>query len=639
MSQETGNIFSPGLAPLPARPQGLRPEVAQLGPLAEVGAGQRWQYTCAACEIPERFVGYERDKARALVLPKHSRCLIELLVDPLDPGEWMVVRATATPAMAPTATATAPASPPPAAPQEPPAAAPAATATAPTLGAPEGSTGSLFADERVWSAYQQAIFDDAAQGKGNTTVLARAGTGKTTTLVEAVRRMPAGLRVLVLAFNKTIQLELERRMPEGVEVRTLHSLGAQALRDAFAKKSLFVGGKLRAILGREDFFPAVDQAERRSATAKLVGFARATLLDPTTEAAQLCRRSGVDPMVFHDQADLDDPDTDALTHALRRAGRTVAAVLEVCRAEAASHHDFDDMLWLPHVLGLSLGTWDRVVVDEAQDLSSVQIALLLRTVAPGGRVLVVGDDRQAIYGFRGANAQAFAQLTQRLAAKVLPLTITYRCPRKVVDLARQEVPDFEAGPGAPEGIVRESKGLDARDLHPGDFVLSRTNAPLLSLFFRLVAAGVPAVVQGREGFLDELIGMVSDAVRLGDGADEVRERLFARLDRTIEARARRGDDLGDLVDQRACLGTLFERHGSPAAIVEQLRRLAKVDEGKALKAVCLSSVHRAKGLERERVYVLTATFQRGRSQDEANLWYVAITRAKRELVLVAGERG
>src|SRR5688572_23335200 len=81
-----------------------------------------------------------------------------------------------------------------------------------------------------WSNYQQAIFEDVAEGTGHTVVLARAGSGKTTTLVEALRYLPKKERVLMLAFNKSIEQALTKKVPQSVEVRTFHGLGLSLLR-------------------------------------------------------------------------------------------------------------------------------------------------------------------------------------------------------------------------------------------------------------------------------------------------------------------------------------------------------------------------------------------------------------------------
>jgi DNA helicase-2/ATP-dependent DNA helicase PcrA len=553
-------------------------EITRVGPLVEVGSGSTWQYLCPVCCIPEVFRGYRQDQARALVLPKHIRCA-------------QVIKP-----------------------------APAPSATSPSDQAPA----------KTWSSYQETIFQDAAEGTGHTAVLARAGTGKTTTIVEAVRRMPPG-RKLVLAFNSSIREELQRRMPEGVDVMTLHSLGAKAIRQAFPS-SRVDQKKIAGILTREAFFPDKKDHERRSVIARMASMARATLLDPRQDTEALMTRARVDLNPF-----LDMDVEDAPQRALRVVGDITADVLRVAREEAHVSHDFDEMLWLPHQLGLPLGQWDRVVVDEAQDLSSVQIELLQRAVAPGGRVLVVGDDRQAIYSWRGADTAAFSRLVSSLDAKVLPLTVTYRCPRTVVDLAREEVPDLEAAPNAPLGSVQRTTSLQVQHLRPGDMVLSRKNAPLLGLFFRCVGAGVPAALQGRDGLLRELKDLVTsamDAAGAGATGEDVLAAARERIERAIWLRKEREQDCEDLLDKLACLEILFEKCADVGAVLEEIASLDRRGDDKDERLVCLSSIHRAKGMERERVWVLAFTLNRRISGEEANLWYVAVTRAKSELILV-----
>jgi superfamily I DNA/RNA helicase len=69
-----------------------------------------------------------------------------------------------------------------------------------------------------WSNKQQAVFADVASGEGHTMVDAVAGSGKTTTILEAMKSVPAGKSVLFVAFNKSIATELAKRAPEGVDV-------------------------------------------------------------------------------------------------------------------------------------------------------------------------------------------------------------------------------------------------------------------------------------------------------------------------------------------------------------------------------------------------------------------------------------
>jgi superfamily II DNA or RNA helicase len=100
-----------------------------------------------------------------------------------------------------------------------------------------------------WSHYQTAIFDDVAQGRGNTVVLARAGTGKTTTILEALKHVPEGATALMVAFNKAIATEMKDRAPGNVDVSTLHSYGALAERLVVPMKpAVRVGATLRVKL-------------------------------------------------------------------------------------------------------------------------------------------------------------------------------------------------------------------------------------------------------------------------------------------------------------------------------------------------------------------------------------------------------
>jgi DNA helicase IV len=92
-----------------------------------------------------------------------------------------------------------------------------------------------------------------------------------------------------------------------------------------------------------------------------------------------------------------------------------------------------------------------VIIDEAQDMNASQLLLAMKSCKKGGRIAVVGDDRQAIYGFRGADSNSLDRLKGELVAHELGLTTTYRCPKVVVAGAARLVPDYTAAPAAPEG--------------------------------------------------------------------------------------------------------------------------------------------------------------------------------------------
>ena len=501
------------------------------------------------------------------------------------------------------------------------------------------------------SPYQEAIFAAVEDPDGgNIAVRARAGSGKTSTICEAVRRMPRGARILVAAFNRDIREELARRLPLGIDVLTTHGLGMRAVQRAQAHSRLDKD-KLKRLVGA--VWPALDAGPWRTATSKLIARAKATLartpedLDACVDAAGICLEDLV-PRARRTRYGLSPEQAAELRAQLvEEAGK----VLIAC-AESSERFDFDDMLWLPVVHGWAPasergGGWDWVVIDEAQDLSRVQLELIASALAPGGRVLVVGDDRQAIYGFRGADSRAFDALVERFSCTVLPLSITYRCPASVVDLARKLVPDYEAGEGAPAGSVTSAPALPIQSLLPGDFVLSRKNAPLVRHAIKTLAAGIPAAIAGRDLAKDLGVILGVMARRCGGDRERVISALTEHYGRRLREAAKRELDPGPISDELDCLLALLDARPAVQESVDLLDRLCAEKPG---NVVLFSSVHRAKGLERDRVWLLLGTFRadfdgsvevrpgrRGNAQEELNLLYVATTRAKKALVLVSGE--
>jgi DNA helicase II / ATP-dependent DNA helicase PcrA len=495
---------------------------------------------------------------------------------------------------------------------------------------------------RVWSAQQTDIFAEVTSSTYHLAIEALAGTGKTTTLVEIVEKhLPPEARVLVLAFGREISAELKRRLP-GAQVATIHGLGHKALFGRFGvgKPRL---DKLDETLRGEEFFPLVkDQRAQRSAVKRLVSMAKATLAHTPEEALALCSRVSpkVDPLALDlDAASDKSPGGEARRQrAIKALGDRVIEAMNVAVETAQDGWDHDDMLFVPYALGMNLGEYDYVLVDEAQDLSRVQIELIFRCLAPGGRVLAVGDPRQAIYAFRGADPQAWKLLLSRLGARALPLATTYRCGRAIVKLANKEVPTLRAHEANGDGKVTRVDGVDVAQLEPGDFVISRSNAPLVNLCLRALAMGKKAVMVGKDvgKKLDDRIEAVAE--RLGDGATHkaVRDSLLDALASDIEDRRNRGQDTDDLNDEAEVIALLFGMRDSLEAVRKVLSRLET--EGKLDGKVAFMTAHRAKGLEASRVWMLADTFT-CRGQEERNLWYVAVTRAKHALFLAGGSNG
>ena len=471
---------------------------------------------------------------------------------------------------------------------------------------------------------------------------ALAGTGKTTTILEALKVLPRGKKVAFVCFNRTIAMELQNRVPRGVKAATLHSLGGKAVSD-HAKKPL------RDMLDRDKvakMIPPLASPHVRSATLRLVSLCKNTLTEPTTEnLVGLAAEYGIE---------------------LEDSTKVICGLTRGCLEKSKKDLttiDFDDMLYLPVVLGLAVEKFDVLFVDESQDLNRVQQELVMMS---GSRIVLVGDKRQAIYRFRGADAHSMDNMRIMLEGtdrevKVLPLTVTRRCPPAVVELAQEIVPTFECVPelwepylvwktsGSTEeppmeyGIVKHNSTLEFRRSH---MVLCRTNAPLVSAAYGLIAGNVPVKIQGREVGADlaKLIKrlaaphdtVVELTTKLNEWRDKETLRLGADPTRAISNEAK----LQVLADKVDCIDALCQGMEFVQQVLDRIQLIFADIDGSTdkTKFVLLSSVHRAKGLESHIVHIIEpglmphpmATTD-DEIQQEYNLKYVAYTRAIQEL--------
>lgn len=465
-------------------------------------------------------------------------------------------------------------------------------------------------DNRVWSAQQQAIFDNFKRGRGHLVVRARAGTGKTTTIIEAIKRTPTG-RVLLCAFNKRIAEELQARCGPRTDARTLHSLGFEAVRKKFP------GVQINADRGANIAYSVCESMAHVAAVCRVA--ARVKTLDYRPMLA--------DVLDLIDDCNL-LPDTEPEDYE-----RVAEWAIEACdaarRVSSDRQIDFDDMVYVAVHRQCAQPKFDLVVIDECQDMSPVQIKLAQMLCKPTGRIVAVGDDRQAIYSFRGADSTSLDRLKRELRAEEMGLTVTYRCPRAVVAEAQRWVPDITAGADAPEGRVSTISELAlSQEVQPGDFVLSRTNAPLVVHALACIRMGKPALVVGRDigSSIANVIRKHGRGKKLGLWLQAQRAKAKRRLKgEKLEKKLTFLQDLADTIDA-VCADCK-----SKSAILARCKKLfADVTPA---TAVVFSTVHKAKGLERNNVFVIFASISVA-DPDSANISYVAVTRAKEHLCWV-----
>jgi len=401
--------------------------------------------------------------------------------------------------------------------------------------------------------------------------------------------------------------------------------------------------------------PTVNRTDLVSALGDLVDYSRSTL-------AIKCRAMG---------GTLPDAIT-ALLSVVEHFGLTlpcpvekiapsVISVLAAGILQAKEEHiiDFGDMLWLPWVWGLQPRMYDWVFVDECQDLNRAQLEMVLKLrMRPMvnehgpliyGRMIFVGDPRQAIYGFSGADAASYTNIRERTGATEFPLSVSYRCPVLVVREAQAIVPTIQPRPNAPLGTVRYISETDLyTQVQERDLLLCRMTAPLIATCLDLIRQKVPARVRGKDigKMLVKTVKIVSE--RQWFKFEEFPTHLHEYTEEQVNKLKKRDDQesaIERLYDIDAALFACFEGLGGRDVLefCEGIQFLFSDDR----PGVWLSTVHKAKGLEASRVFILRPDKlplvwrgqQAWETEQEMNLKYVAITRALEELVYVrqAGE--
>lgn len=508
----------------------------------------------------------------------------------------------------------------------------------------------------IASAEQLPIIAWFREGDGHLVVEALAGTGKSTTIRHGIAEAPEQ-RILVAAFTKRIQEDMQERIDDPrVEVRTIASVGYRAIIESGMDRSWRKRDDVKP-WAREQLLSSVATKGMPWGAQRLVGklVTKARELTPFVTDVDTLVQLAVDfdilPMP-NDGLSLQDI-----------AGATLKA-LEVAVSDepVSTGIDYADMLYLPLRLHLLTPRYDMVVVDEYQDMTVSQQQVIRAVCQPYGRIVVVGDKHQCIFGFRGADAASMDTIREDLQATVLPLSHTYRCPKAVVALAQRIVPAFRALDNAPDGIVDTVDTVQGVVLtaEPGDFVLSRTNAPLARVALSLLRRKVRARIQGRD--IGKGLTALVQSLAKGDAAKSVPaflSKLTTWEDKqcTRLINAKREDRCEAIRDQSNTLKALLVyEDGDGAASVAGLQAridylFADVAGTEPAEVVC-STVHKAKGLEANRVFILRSTFglpvscmncrkrrcgcgnyvpDPDQVREENNLMYVALTRAMKHL--------
>lgn len=467
------------------------------------------------------------------------------------------------------------------------------------------------------SPEQEAIFTAIVHGTTHVVVKARAGTGKSWTLKQAILRLKrlrqaAMVQVAATTYNSH-GWRAVRNQYRGIQLdKDNQKLGhhiAETLEDRYGLDNL--GYAKGEIIG---------------AVRKLVAMCKYNLLDGK-DAAALAGLAAHHNITFGTSREI--------------ICDTVPLVLTACDRDTGTA-DYDDQCWFAVQHHLPVEPYDLLLVDEAQDTNRMQQEMAM-LACPTGRVVIVGDVAQAIYGFRGGDVTAIPRMRDRLAGTYrgvteYPLTVTRRNPTSHVALVQGIVPDIQAMSNAPKGIIDcPSEAAAARTMRPGDLVICRTNAPLVSFCYQLLQRNVKAIIRGKDAS-KELVRLI-EKLKAGDDVRKLLEKLHeyrakeaAKLMRLKDAGLSK---LATLNDTCECVIELTSGINSVSALKQKIERIFADFEadGAPKDAVVLSSVHKAKGLEAFNVYILKPELlphpsarQEWEVEQEHNLAYVAATR-------------
>lgn len=356
--------------------------------------------------------------------------------------------------------------------------------------------------------------------------------------------------------------------------------------------------------------------------------------------------------------------------------------------------DFDDTLWFtainPNVVWPH---YDVVLADEVQDFNECQSIMLKKLSEAGARVVAVGDPNQSIYRFRGSDSQSFEKVSQSIQAApngglVHELPTNYRSGKNIINFVRENthVKNLQAGLNF-DGEVTKGRDKDEAigsiigeiknggNLKMPTAIIGRTNAPLAKTAIELMKNNIDFVIIGKD-FSKDLTDFVYKSTKKAkrnrfDGnylANLNVQRLsgvirsyageYERANGQIPSKAgeiKENNSMTDLMDE--VLGFLAQdgyqdrktntRVNTAQDFIHYLKnKFSGINEeeedpmaGKdPLRFITLTSAHKSKGLEYDRVLILEPNlFPHPKAKtpedlaQEENAKYVAFTRAMKEL--------
>lgn len=491
------------------------------------------------------------------------------------------------------------------------------------------------------SEYQDRIFNNVLSGVGNMIISAAAGASKTTTIINCIDIIPSEKKVLFIAFNKEIVREIKSKITaNNANVVTFHSLGYSILKEngivsndeqinEFKYRNYIKNNIDNITCFHETKSLLNNKKSYINNIISLSEYCRYYLAFSIKEIKKVAEQYGVTP--YRDEI------------------QVVKDVLKWGKSDYSTI-DYTDMIWLPNVLNLNTKRYlyDWILVDEAQDTSIAEQELVTKCFRRGARFIAVGDDYQKINVWCGASDEAIERFKSLGNVKEYKLPISYRCPKKIVELAKKYSDNIIAAPNAIDGDVRYD--VSQNDPVDGDMVLCRTTAPLVDLHLKYSRLNKKSFIKGSENIRARYIELITrtnskkvdrNCLTCDGLFPKMYEYLFNEVERIKTTYGLDDDDslmhptILNLYDDIEGIKVISEGIKDVDKLIDKVKILF---DGDPQNAIQLSTVHKAKGLEADNVYILLPSLMPSRmakkeweKKTELNLLYVAITRAKKTL--------
>lgn len=496
------------------------------------------------------------------------------------------------------------------------------------------------------SEYQNKIFNSIEHGTGNLVINAAAGSAKTTTIVNSIKYIPENKKILFVAFNRDIVKKIKENVNHSnTTILTFHSLGYYILLENNIinkyrtdnnfidenKYKNYIRNNLNILLSETDkgiYKNKNKYSQFISNIFKLVDYSRYYLAFTIKEIENVAKLYGV--ILIGNECDI--------CRKILLWGKQELSII-----------DYTDLLWLPNVLNLTSKKYafNWIFVDEAQDTNIAEQELIKKCFKRGTRFAIVCDNFQQINVWAGSTIQAIENFRKFPNTKDYNLPISYRCPKKVIELAKEYSDNIIADENAIDGEINYdvlyTKPID------GDMVLCRMTAPLISLYLKYLKLNKKAYVRGFENIKDDYLNLIKDCKsnlldkecltsnglfptlykRLIENINSIREKYNLSLDETLE-----NTTILTQYDNIEALRVLSQG----LVTTEELCNRIKTIFNNSNEGIVLSTIHKAKGLESDNIFILLPSLLKSKKtqkdwekQIEENLIYVAYTRAKKTL--------